>query len=28
VYLRDRTPMDADEPAVEITAGDAPAELQ
>lgn len=28
VYLRDRTPMDADEPAVEITPGDAPGELQ
>jgi len=28
VYLRDRTPLDADEPAVRITAGDAPAELQ
>jgi uncharacterized membrane protein len=28
VYLRDRTPMDADEPAIRITPGDAPAELQ
>jgi uncharacterized membrane protein len=28
VYLRDRTPMDAGEPAIEITPGDAPAELQ
>jgi uncharacterized membrane protein len=28
VYLRDRTPLDADEPAIEITPGDAPAELQ
>jgi hypothetical protein len=28
VYLRDRTPLDAGEPAIEITAGDAPAELQ
>ena len=28
VYLRDRTPMDADEPAVEITPGDAPGDIQ
>ena len=28
VYLRDRTPMDADEPAIEITPGDAPADMQ
>ena len=28
VYLRDRTPLDADEPAVRITPGDAPGELQ
>jgi hypothetical protein len=27
-WLRDRTPLDADEPAIEITPGDAPAELQ
>ncbi|MGB5656618.1 MAG: alpha/beta-hydrolase family protein [Acidimicrobiia bacterium] len=28
IYLRDRTPMDADKPAVEITPGDVPGELQ
>ena len=28
VYLRDRTPMDAGEPAVKITAGDAPSDFQ
>jgi hypothetical protein len=28
IYLRDRTPMDADEPAIEITPGDAHADLQ
>ena len=28
VYLRDRTPMDANEPAIETTSGDAPSELQ
>jgi uncharacterized membrane protein len=28
IYLRDRTPMDADEPAVEITPGDVPGDIQ
>ncbi|MCJ7780914.1 MAG: alpha/beta-hydrolase family protein, partial [Acidimicrobiia bacterium] len=28
IYLRDRTPMDADEPAIEITPGDAPGDIQ